>query len=219
MPADRFSSLAALKEHLGKNGYRIRCLNRRARVTVISPHGGFIEAGTSAIARAVAGRSHNLFDFQGLLQTDLHEMHVTATHFRDPELSKMLSNSDTAVAIHGMLSQGHKTIYLGGLNKQLKSIIHEHLLQAAFQVDPDAPRWRGEHPKNVVNLACHYGVQLEFSDEFLADLFVAKRFLRNGRNPRRTARFHDLVKALRTSISIYMKLPQSNNCQNAEPVS
>lgn len=30
--------------------------------------------------------------------------------------------------------------------------------------------------------------------------------------------FHDFVKALRTSIGMYMKLPQSNTCENAEPV-
>ena len=46
-----------------------------------------------------------------------------------------------------------------------------------------------EHLKNVVNQACHYGVQLEFSDEFLSDRFVVKRFLRTGRSPGRTARF------------------------------
>lgn len=205
MSADRFSSLAALKEHLGKHGYRIRCLNRRSQLTVISPHGGFIEAGTSAIARAVAARNHNLFDFQGLRETDVHEMHVTATHFRDPQLSRMLKTSIAAVAIHGMLVQGHKTIYLGGLNKPLKALVQDQLTKAGFDVNADPPRWRGEHPKNVVNMACHMGVQLELSDEFLTDLFVSKRFLRNGRSPRRTARFRALVKALRTAISIYMQ--------------
>ena len=46
MPRDHYESLAALMSDLTENDYRIRYHNRGSRVTILSPHGGYIEAGT-----------------------------------------------------------------------------------------------------------------------------------------------------------------------------
>lgn len=205
MSSDRFTSLVALRKQLGKDSYRIRLAPRNSPITVIAPHGGFIEPGTSAIAKAVADQRYNLFDFQGLVPDLCWDMHVTATNFREPRLSKMLQNSISALAIHGMHSQGTKAIWLGGLNKAFKALVQAELVNRGFEVNPDSPRYRGESARNVVNLAQEKGVQLELSNELMADLFVAKRFTASGRCPRTTRRFDALVQALQEAIRRYVE--------------
>jgi phage replication-related protein YjqB (UPF0714/DUF867 family) len=205
MPADKYSSLAALKEQLGTDVFRKRVCDRRSDITIIAPHGGFIEAGTSAIAKAIAGRRYNLFDFQGLQRENPLDLHVTATNFRDRQLSALLDKSTAAVSIHGMGAQRHKDIWLGGLNRELKGMVLEQLRKRGFDVNPDSPMYRGESPRNVVNLARNQGVQLELSDELLAELFVETRFTTGGRCPKTTTRFADLVAAVRDAIGIYRK--------------
>lgn len=210
---DKYPSVAALMELLGGKAYRIICRDRAARahlrayprriisadITVIAPHGGFIEAGTSQIATAIAGAHLNLFDFQGLQEEIPEELHVTSTKFRHPDLTRMLRRSAIAVAIHGMGDQGHKSIWLGGLNTELKALTLENLRVAGFAVNPNSPKYRGVNPLNVVNLAQHRGVQLELSNELRAELFANSYF-----SPKRrvvtTDKFHKLVKAVRTSI-------------------
>lgn len=203
MCADKFSSLAALKEHLGPQFHRTRLRNRHADVTIIAPHGGFIEAGTSAIAHKIAGRTYNLFDFQGLRRENPHELHVTATNFRDRQLTAMLDKSIAALSVHGMGTQHTTAIWLGGLNRELKGMVLDELRKNGFEVNPDAPLYRGESPRNVVNLARNHGVQLELSDELLAELFVKTRFTGGGRCPRTTPRFAALVDACRRALQTY----------------
>lgn len=207
MPVDRFPSLAALKKELGASAYNIRCLDRGANLTIVSAHGGYIEPGTSAIAREIAGRQWNLFDFQGLRADLASDMHVTATRFRDPELSRLLRKSRTCVSVHGMGNQGHTTIWLGGLNLELKALVLSELKNFGFEVEPDSPRYRGESPKNFVNLACRQGVQLELSYELLDELFCRKAFLPSGRRPPVTKRFWSLVGACRQAVNVYMQTP------------
>jgi phage replication-related protein YjqB (UPF0714/DUF867 family) len=210
--ADKFPSVAALMERLGSQAYRIVYLDRRGRktggrsmripaaqITIIAPHGGFIEAGTSAIAAAVAGKGFNLFDFQGLQKERPEELHVTSTRFRHPVLSELLENSATAISIHGMGDQGHKTIWLGGLNRQLKEFALQNLRLAGFSVNPNSPRYRGVNPLNVVNTARGLGIQLELPNELLGDFFVGARF-HPARPVRTTDRFTALVRSLQTSI-------------------
>lgn len=206
MNADKYSSLAALKEHVGERGYHIRAVNRFAPITIIAPHGGFIEPGTSVIAQRIAGKNWNLFDFQGLQRDNGLDLHVTATNFRDPALSKLLRASAAAVSIHGMFAQGTKDVWLGGLNSTLKALVQRELEGAGFSVNADPPRYRGENPRNVVNMPPLQGVQLELSDELMNDLFSTQnRFLASGRAPRTTPRFAAFVSALRRAISEYVR--------------
>lgn len=207
MSKDKYPSLVSLKKHLRRNEhYRIRARDRRAVATIISPHGGAIEPGTSALARAVAGDDYNLFDFQGLVREHAMDLHVTATRFRDKKLTQMLSRSRVAISLHGMGNQGHTDIWLGGRNPTLKAVVLRELLAAGFNVNPDSPQYRGESPNNVVNLAVEEGVQLELSFELLALLFPHSRFLKSGRQPRTNERFDSLVTALRNALSAYLQM-------------
>lgn len=197
---DKYASLDALMQAQRPESYRIVLKDRRSPVTVIAPHGGLIEPGTSALAHAIAGDKYNLFDFQGLQREAPRDLHVTATRFREPNLCQMLSRSRAAAAIHGMHTQGAETIFLGGLNRKLKGLVYRALTAVKFDVNPDSPLYRGEHPRNVVNLARGHGVQLEIPNELFAELFEGTLFNAHDENLVTTPRFEALVNAVRHGI-------------------
>jgi phage replication-related protein YjqB (UPF0714/DUF867 family) len=205
MSSDVYPSLAALKEHVREDAYRIRCLDRNSPVTIISPHGGFIDKGSSAVAQAIAGRRYNFFDFQGLQKEHSWELHVTSTRFRDPQLSALLDKSRFAVSIHCMGNTGDETIYLGGLNRELKELTLEALRRHEFSVNPDSPRYRGESPRNVVNLPPGRGVQIEMPTALVKTLYRGAPFHISGRKPLTTPRFDQLVTSVRVSIRDYLR--------------
>lgn len=213
---DIYPDLDVVKElYVEGRDYRIRWADRISRATILSPHGGFIEPGTSAIVRAIAGRRYNYFDFQGLSRELWRELHITSTKFRDPDLMRFLEVSEIAVSIHGMGSQGADTIWLGGRNKLLKSMIQSALERSGFAVDPHSPRYKGESPLNVVNLAVCKGVQLEIPDELMEQLFVGAPFAVHGRlQP--TDKFHALVAAITSSLRLYWTTPGADCSQRSK---
>ena len=134
--SDVYPDLDSLKRdmRLGRD-YRIRLLNRKSSTTIIAPHGGFVEVGTSAIARAIAGQSYNLFDFQALTKLEPFRLHVTSHRFRDPALERLLIKSLRAISIHGMPDGAvvNNEIWIGGLNQTLKFAIVHSLRKAVLQ--------------------------------------------------------------------------------------
>lgn len=206
MSNDKYSSLAALKTaEVRHRTYRIFTRNRRAPLTLISPHGGFIEPGTSHIMHALASDAYNLFDFQGLQRDNPQDLHVTSTRFRDPDLDNLLRHSTTALSIHGMHDQGMRAIWLGGLNQRFKHLMLHSLRTHDFPVDADSPRYRGTSPANIVNQVRYQGVQLEISNELFADLFIGERFAENASGIKTTGRFAELTRALRQAIRSYLQ--------------
>jgi phage replication-related protein YjqB (UPF0714/DUF867 family) len=212
MPADKYASLADLTAALGTSVYRIRALDRRSPVTITSVHGGQIEKGTSAIARAIAGRNYNLFDFQGLKRDHPPELHVTATRFRHPTLTRLLHASSFAVSIHGMGNTGNQTIWLGGLNAQLKQLTLAELQSAGFSVEPDSPKYRGESPRNIVNLPRLHGVQLELPLELTNTMFCGPAFLQNGRKPPTNQLFDAFTAAICKAVRRFLTDSKTSKC-------
>lgn len=203
---DKYRSLAALKAALVENvDYRVLALDRRSWLTVASPHGGFIEPGSSAIAAAAAGRQYNFFDFQALKPEGAKELHVTSTRFREPQLTGLLRRSRAAMSIHCMGTCHEQVIWLGGLNATLKQLVLEELLQAGISVNPDSPQYRGEKPTNFVNMVAEQGVQLEFSEELLLALFESAPFV-GRRRPRLSDLGFVVVTALRSALVRYKRL-------------
>lgn len=213
---DVFPDVPALKSQLKeKRDYRIHIRDRAAFATIVSPHGGYIEEGTSALARACAGPDFNLYDFQGLKTIDPQELHVTSTRFRDPELMKMLSASEVAVSIHGMGDEDDVTIWLGGLNKDLKESMLKALRQEGFLVNPDSPRHRGESKLNFVNMAKQKGVQIELPNNLLKTMFVGPRkFAPTGRCIKTTPTFDKFVKAVRQVVHAEKRRLKKLNASN-----
>jgi phage replication-related protein YjqB (UPF0714/DUF867 family) len=208
---DTYPSLDQLKKEL-KDGvdFRTRVLVRNLNtsqaktapvVTVIAPHGGRIDPGTSAIARALAGRNWNLFDFQGLYKADPYRLHVTSTRFRDQRLTQLLEASDLAIGVHSMSDAEHETVWLGGLNRPLKTAVAENLRKRGFLVDTNCPRYRGEDPGNVCNLARNKGIQLELPLGLVKKMFVGNVFFRPfGPHPKTTMLLSVFTQAVRLAV-------------------
>ncbi len=195
--------LAALEED---KDFRIRCFDRKSDVTIISPHGGYIEAGTSHIATAIAGDEYNLFDFQGLQKRRPWELHVTSSRFRHPLLRKLLSRSVTAVSIHGMGTVDSWNIWLGGLNLSLKQRLEKSLTLAGFAVKTDLPKYKGTNPRNVVNLVPDKGVQLELPQDLIEAMFDSKSvFTPTGTRIVTNELFERFATAVRNTVSAASK--------------
>lgn len=204
MKSDVYVDLDSLKRDLRRGrDYRVRCLSRRSLATVIAPHGGFIEPGTSALARAIAGSEFSLFDFQGLAANEAFRLHVTSHRFRDLALLELLSRSAFALSIHGM--PNHRVqdeIWLGGLNQSLRARVEAALRASGFSVNASPPRYKGIHPANIVNLCLDKGVQIELPLSLRERMFAGERlYHRNGRCPKTTEVFARFVLAIRLAVS------------------
>lgn len=205
MPAkDTYVSLDALKlKHHRWRHYDIRLFDRLSDITVVSPHGGYIEAGTSYLARQIAASDLNLFDFQGLLKTDPHKLHVTSSRFKEPLLQELLARSRLALAVHSMGVDGVGEVWIGGQNSALVAKVCQHLRAAGFSARTDIPRYKGIHPQNFVNAASEKGVQIEISGDVLRSLFVDKKlFDKDDGNVTANARLHDFVRACRAALGL-----------------
>lgn len=203
MKSDIHASLNEVKAlYVEGKDFRILSMQRQDWLTVIAPHGGYVEPGTSKLAASLAGKKHQLFDFQCLSPALGFSLHVTSTNFRDDRLDMLLKSSQAAISIHCMGPTGHAEIWLGGRNRTFKLEVLRALSSSRFEVNPNAPRYRGESPRNVVNLVPAGGVQLELSAELMYQLFPADLF-----HPRQgvaiTPLFKRLVRSLRTGIRRY----------------
>lgn len=143
-----------------------RVLVRRpgASAAVIAPHGGAIEAGTSEIARAIAGEDFHLYLFEGIKpKRNYEDLHLTSQRFDDPQCLRLLAECDVVVAVHGCLADGERVL-VGGLDGALKTDIARALRDAGLTVETDGHKFPAVDQDNVCNRGRRgRGVQLELS--------------------------------------------------------
>ncbi len=202
---DYYPSLSVLTTHekLGQD-YRIIINNRHSPVTIVAIHGGYIEPGTSAIASAICGHDYNLYIFEGLRNNN-RKLHVTATHFRDDDLLKMLKASQLAVSIHSYGTEASQEIWLGGLNLSLKDNLAKYLTASGFKVNLNSPRYRGTSSKNVVNLTPNFGCQIELPQDLINSMFLGRNEFKLKGFLLTNKVFRKFVKAVRQGIREELK--------------
>ena len=158
--------------------FRIISRDREHNVTIVSPHGGRIEAHTSEIAVVLADKKYNLFDFQGIQQKDnFHELHIMSTNFMDSNLNKMLEHSNICISVHGCKSSNSKekeVIFIGGKNREVVRKLTKEL-QEFFTIG-DSSKFPAKGENNFVN-AVDIGVQLELSSGLRKSLLSDKEKL------------------------------------------
>lgn len=132
-------------------------------VLIIAPHGGLIEAGTSEIARLIAGENYRLFSFEGLKPRGSNrDLHITSHRFDHPECVALASRANVVLSIHGCL--GATRIHIGGLDTQLADELAGSLRTAGFPIEPASERYPGRHPLNICNRGLRgKGAQLEIT--------------------------------------------------------
>jgi phage replication-related protein YjqB (UPF0714/DUF867 family) len=163
--ADRYRNFADLASHeVEEIDYAVRCLARHSPVTVIAPHGGYIEPHTSEVARIIAAERYNLCCFEGLRAGRSHgDLHITSRQFDEPRCVSLVVGSELVVAVHGCLDQADPdTTLIGGLDQELRDAIGTALSCAGFASLTTGHRFPGTHRDNICNRGSRgAGVQLE----------------------------------------------------------
>ena len=144
--------------------FKVICSWRDSPVTIVAPHGGSIEPGTSLIAAAIAGDSFNLYCFEGLLpREEPHaRLHITSHRFDEPRCLGVVARSDHVVTVHGMRELTERTL-IGGLDETLKQALQDRLRSAGYDAEPiEAGRYSARNAANICNKGRRgRGVQLE----------------------------------------------------------
>lgn len=169
----RFSVLAS-KERFGID-YRFWFVDRGTPVTVLAPHGGQIEPGTSRIAEAIADGDISIYVFEGLRRRS-RELHITSTNFDEPKCLQLVTGTQTAIAIHGRKDRSDpKTVLIGGRNRELRNAIASSLNEAGFEVASGSPNLAASEIANICNRGlAGAGVQLELPKK-LRDQLIGDR--------------------------------------------
>ena len=170
MAHDRYSSFEELQRHetLDKD-YTLSFRNTGSRVTIMAPHGGKIEPRTSDLARRIAGENYNFYCFEGIKEKDNACLHITSHRFDEAGAVKLVAESEVVVAVHACTGTAG-LVHIGGLNKNLGSMIAGELQDGGIGVSRDHPRFQGTNPANICNRgATGMGVQLEVTRDLRDD--------------------------------------------------
>lgn len=162
MPEDTYNGFNDLKkyEELNKD-YKISIRDAGSPITIIAPHGGKIEPGTSDIAKNIAKKNYNCYCFEGIKKRNNTSLHITSHKFDEPNALNLIKRSKIVVAIHACTGDD-SLVYLGGLDTVLIKAIEFELKNNGIHVSNDNNKFRGLNPDNICNRgATRKGVQIE----------------------------------------------------------
>ncbi|WHT18388.1 poly-gamma-glutamate hydrolase family protein [Crossiella sp. CA-258035] len=189
--------------------------------TILAPHGGGIEAGTSELCHAVAGYHpgtlqpapeagprHDLWMFEGIRPTHNAELHVTSAHCDDPVALSLCAGARRALGLHGCspaqlgLPEGAWAVLVGGRDEPFRRALLTRLGAAGFQVVDGAvhPTLSGQEPANIANRTLRgAGGQLELTTGLRDAMFTINT--RPERRNTTTLVFWNFVAAVRVAIA------------------
>jgi phage replication-related protein YjqB (UPF0714/DUF867 family) len=197
------------------------------KTTILAPHGGGIEPGTSELCLAVAGYhpaslsqippagvTYDYWMFEGLRDRDRGNprLHVTSTGCDDGVAVSLCAGSLNALALHGFLprppmSEDDQVVLVGGGNPDLRCHLLEGLCAAGFDARDARPHGElnghgeldGNAPCNIVNRTLlGMGAQLELSKPLRDAMFT--EHTRAGRKHTTTELFWTFVAACRDAL-------------------
>ena len=164
MANDTYNCFADLKNsEIENSDYKISISNVGSSITIIAPHGGNIEPGTSDITKRIAADSFNFYCFEGTKTQNNGCLHITSHRFDEPMAVELISRSHMVVAIHACTGN-ERFVYPGGLDDVLKEAITCELKSRGIIVPRGHGRFKGLNPENICNRgATKMGVQLEIT--------------------------------------------------------
>lgn len=169
---DKYSNFEALrKEKVEGRDYviTVRDNGRSRSVIVVAPHAGNIEPVTSTLAKEIACDDHCLYLFEGIMDgNNFAELHITSTHFDEPQALQIVSQCNTAVAIHGRRDDGDpETIWLGGLHREMVARIENQLKSRGLRTSSDGHCFPATDARNICNRGrSGRGTQIEVPELF-----------------------------------------------------
>ncbi|MER7752311.1 poly-gamma-glutamate hydrolase family protein [Kitasatospora sp. NPDC097643] len=192
------------------------------RTTVIAPHGGGIEAGTSELCLAIAGYHpadltptpaagpvSDFWMFEGLRSSGNSSLHVTSTHCDDTVARAMCAGSLNVLSLHGCtaaqagLEAGAQAVLVGGLNSTFRQYLMEEFATAGIRAVTASGEEEiaGISPENICNRSMlGMGAQLEMTTELRAAMFAVGKNTRTDRATNTVPLFWSFTTAVRTAI-------------------
>jgi phage replication-related protein YjqB (UPF0714/DUF867 family) len=194
------------------------------KIFVMAPHGGSIESGTTELALATAGFvknfnghtdtsfTHDYFIFNGTNPKDENgKLHVTASHYNDPDANELVSDSLISFAFHGCTDlepdqstgKGYKACLIGGRDQILKEILEVQLMSAGFNAFiTTQDKLDGSLANNIINKNKRKrGAQVEMTTSLRKSFYTKHN--RKDRRKNTTPDFWLFVNAIRASIEEY----------------
>jgi phage replication-related protein YjqB (UPF0714/DUF867 family) len=201
MPQDRYEDIEQLSLYREEGrDFAVHTDRRISRFAVVAPHGGGIEAGTSEVARAIAGAEHSLYLFEGLKPGGNEALHITSANFDEPRCQELLLGVDTVVTIHGARGDS-PIVHLGGLDARLIRRMASELNAAGFVTcQTSNPAIAGKLGRNICNRGTSgRGCQLEISLGLRLAMF---RSLNQTGRKHPTPTFHRFIEAGRRALTV-----------------
>jgi phage replication-related protein YjqB (UPF0714/DUF867 family) len=192
-----------------------------AKTTIIAPHGGGIEPGTSELCLAIAGFhpatlavtpgtgiTYDYWMFEGLRAENNSQLHVTSTHCDDGVAVSLCAGSLNALALHGCstsqagLPDGAEAVLVGGRNATLKlHLLNEFAAAGLNPIDAaDRDSLNGDEPTNITNRTLlGMGGHLELTGPLRSAMFTDNT--RPKRKFTTTEVFWDFAAACRNALA------------------
>ncbi|MFC5664326.1 poly-gamma-glutamate hydrolase family protein [Kitasatospora misakiensis] len=191
------------------------------RTTVIAPHGGGIEGGTSELCLAVAGYHpadlaptpaagpvHDFWMFEGMRSSGNSALHVTSTHCDDTLARAMCAGSLNVLSLHGCtaaqagLETGAQAVLVGGLNATFRQYLMEEFAAAGIRAVTASGEEEiaGISPDNICNRSLlGMGAQLEITTDLRTAMFATGKNTRTERAANTLPLFWTFTTAVRTA--------------------
>ncbi|PFW43800.1 poly-gamma-glutamate hydrolase family protein [Priestia megaterium] len=205
--ADTYKDFEALRQvNTYESDYHLLMGFGASNILFMTPHGGGIESGATELCMFSAGKKHSYYCFEGWRGSGNTSLHVTSTHFNEPNGVHMVKNAQYTVSYHGYGDSTNKNTKIGGRDYGLMQLVKTNLEAAGFtcELEPVTSSIAGAEPTNIVNKTKRRsGIQLEIS--------TAQRtafFDKNTRAERRTttnAEFDAYVNAVVSAVESYAK--------------
>ena len=173
---DKYTSFEELiKSEKNNKDYKICFQQKDSEILFLAPHGGVIEPGTSEIAKALAGDQFSYYTFESLKKPGNIDLHITSSHFNEPQALEMASKSKVVVTVHGYgWDENGECIMVGGLDNDLAKKIKIKFKKVGYEVKSSVKMFNGTSPRNICNHGrSKQGIQLEIN------LILRKNLIKN----------------------------------------
>lgn len=201
--ADTYANFGELSKVRPYNkDYSLQMKKGSSGIIYFTPHGGGIETGASELTEFSADPEDSYYMFEARLSSGNGVLHVTSTHFDEPNARNLVAQNTIAVSYHGYGDSANKNTKIGGLDAELRQYMYEELTGAGFtcEQEPGDSNIAGSEPDNIVNVTkIGMGVQLEMSTLQRTSMFGTN----TGAQRRNTTldEFWNYVKAVKKAVS------------------
>ena len=113
--------------------------------------------------------------FEGLLNSDNSELHVTSANYDDPIALKLVQNARRCLSVHGCSDDDDDgKLQIGGVDRELGDILLEELTLSGIPAEITTNHaLNGSDPANICNRTrIGSGAQLEMGTTYRASLFA-----------------------------------------------